>query len=69
VGIAPDEIEAIFDEFYRVNSDPVDRNAGRGLGLAVVDRSLKLLQMEIEVESELGRGSSFSFVVPQFAFP
>lgn len=68
VGIAPDEIEAIFDEFYRVNSDPVDRNAGRGLGLAVVDRSLKLLQMEIEVESELGRGSSFSFVVPQFAY-
>ena len=68
VGIAPDEIEAIFDEFYRVNSDPVDRNAGRGLGLAVVDRSLKLLQTEIEVESEPGRGSSFSFVVPQFAY-
>lgn len=68
VGIAPDEIEAIFDEFYRVNRDPVDRNAGRGLGLAVVDRGLKLLDTEIEVESEPGRGSSFSFVVPQFAY-
>lgn len=68
VGIAPNEIEAIFDEFYRVNSDPVDRSAGRGLGLAVVDRGLTLLQTEIEVESEPGRGSSFSFVVPQFAY-
>ena len=68
VGIAPHEIEAIFDEFYRVNSDPVDRNAGRGLGLAVVDRGLELLQSEIEVESEPGKGSSFSFVVPQFAY-
>jgi two-component system CheB/CheR fusion protein len=68
VGIAPDEIDSIFDEFYRVNSDPVDRNAGRGLGLAVVDRGLKLLGTEIEVESEPGRGSSFSFVVPQFAY-
>ena len=63
VGIAPGEIEAIFDEFYRVNSNPVDRSAGRGLGLAVVDRGLKLLQTEIEVESEPGRGSSFSFVL------
>lgn len=68
VGIAPGEIEVIFDEFYRVNSDPVDRNAGRGLGLAVVDRGLKLLDTEIEVESKPGQGSSFSFVVPQFAY-
>jgi len=68
VGIAPHEIEAIFDEFYRVNSDPVDRSAGRGLGLAVVDRGLELLQTEIEVESEPGKGSSFSFIVPQFAY-
>jgi len=68
VGIAPHEIEAIFDEFYRVNNNPVDRSAGRGLGLAVVDRGLELLQSEIEVESEPGKGSSFSFVVPQFAY-
>ena len=68
VGIAPDEIDSIFDEFYRVDSNPVDRGAGRGLGLAVVDRGLKLLDTEIEVVSEPGRGSSFSFVVPQFAY-
>ncbi len=68
IGIPSGELDVIFDEFYRVDSNPVDRSAGRGLGLAVVDRGLKLLQTEIEVESEPGQGSSFSFVVPQFAY-
>jgi signal transduction histidine kinase len=67
IGIAPDEVAIIFDEFYQVNSDPVGGNGGRGLGLSIVDRGLTLLQSEIEVETELGRGSSFSFVVPAAA--
>jgi len=67
IGIAPDEVAIIFDEFYQVNSDPVGGNGGRGLGLSIVDRGLSLLQSEIEVETELGRGSSFSFVVPAAA--
>ena len=64
IGIAPDEMAVIFDEFYQVNSDPVGGNGGRGLGLSIVDRGLKLLQSTVEVESELGQGSTFSFVVP-----
>ncbi|NIA26718.1 MAG: hypothetical protein GWP02_01585 [Desulfobulbaceae bacterium] len=64
IGIEPDEMAVIFDEFYRVNSDPVGGDGGRGLGLSIVDRGLKLLRTMIEVESELGQGSSFSFVVP-----
>jgi len=64
IGIAPDEVSIIFDEFYQVNSDPIGGNGGRGLGLSIVDRGLKLLQSTVEVESELGQGSSFSFVVP-----
>jgi len=67
IGIAPDKMAMIFDEFYRVNSDPVGMNGGRGLGLSIVDRGLNLLQTKVEVESELGRGSSFSFVVPAAA--
>jgi signal transduction histidine kinase len=67
IGIAPDEVSIIFDEFYQVKSDPVGRNSGRGLGLSIVDRGLTLLQSKIEVETELGRGSSFSFVVPAAA--
>ena len=64
IGIAPDEVAIIFDEFYRVNSDPIGGNGGRGLGLSIVDRGLKLLHSKVEVESELGKGSSFSFVLP-----
>jgi len=67
IGIAPDEVAVIFDEFYQVNSDPVGGNGGRGLGLSIVDRGLTLLHSQIEVETELGQGSSFSFVVPAAA--
>jgi two-component system, sensor histidine kinase len=64
IGIAGDELARIFDEFYRVNDNPVARNCGLGLGLAIVERSVSLLETEIEVESEPGEGSSFSLVVP-----
>jgi len=64
IGIAPDQLARIFDEFYRVDSDPVGRDGGLGLGLSIVERSVKLLGTKIELESKLGQGSSFSFVVP-----
>jgi len=67
IGIASDEMGVIFEEFYQVNSGPGGEGGGRGLGLSIVDRGLKLLQSKIEVESELGQGSSFSFVVPAAA--
>ena len=64
IGIAPDQLAGIFDEFYRVDKDPASRNGSLGLGLSIVERSASLLGTKVEVESELGRGSSFSFVVP-----
>jgi signal transduction histidine kinase len=64
IGIAPDQLARIFDEFYRVDNDPVARNNGLGLGLAIVERSVSLLTTKMEVESEPGQGSSFSLVVP-----
>ena len=64
IGIAADQLARIFDEFYRVENDPADRNGGLGLGLSIVERSVNLLGTEMEVESEPGRGSSFSLLVP-----
>lgn len=64
IGIAPDQLTRIFDEFYRVDNDPVARDGGLGLGLAIVERSVNLLGTKIEVESEPGRGSVFSLIVP-----
>ena len=64
IGIAPDQLARIFDEFYRVDNDPVGRNGGLGLGLTIVERSVNLLGAKVEVESELGQGSRFSIGVP-----
>ncbi len=64
IGIAPDQLAGIFDEFYRVEKDPASRNGSLGLGLSIVQRSASLLGTKVEVESDPGRGSSFSLVVP-----
>lgn len=67
IGIASDELAMIFDEFYRIDNDPAARNNGLGLGLSIAERSAKLLGTKVEVESEPGRGSNFSMVVPTAA--
>lgn len=64
IGIASEQLARIFDEFYRIDYDPKDRDGGLGLGLSIVDRSVNLLGTKMEVESVLGYGSSFSLVVP-----
>jgi len=64
IGIGPDQVPRIFDEFYRVENDPAGRNGGLGLGLSIVERSVSLLGTEMEVESVPGQGSSFSLIVP-----
>jgi signal transduction histidine kinase len=64
IGMAPDQLARIFDEFYRVDNDPVGKNDGLGLGLTIVERSVNLLGAKVEVESELGQGSRFSIGVP-----
>jgi len=67
VGMAADQLALIFEEFYRINNDPVARNNGLGLGLSIAECSANLLGTTVNVESELGRGSSFSLLVPAAA--
>ena len=64
IGIHPDQLARIFDEFYQVNGNPVGKNGGLGLGLSIVEHSVKLVGAKLEVESEPGQGSSFSIIVP-----
>lgn len=64
VGIAPDHLANIFEEFYRVENDPAARNVGLGLGLTIVDRIVRMLGIRLHVESEPGKGSSFSLLLP-----
>lgn len=59
-GIAPDDLPRIFDRFFQVEpGEPGE--GGTGLGLAIARRIVELHGSEIEVDSELGRGSTFSF--------
>jgi signal transduction histidine kinase len=67
IGIAPDQLANIFDEFYKVDNDPAGRHGGLGLGLTIVEQSVGLLNGKIEVESVPGQGSSFSLLVPTAA--
>jgi signal transduction histidine kinase/ActR/RegA family two-component response regulator len=64
IGIAADQHDKIFGEFYRLGEPDRDRRAGLGLGLAIVDRLCRLLGHPIEVKSTVGKGSVFAVTVP-----
>lgn len=62
-GIASEFHQEIFEEFMRV--DP--SSSGMGLGLAITRRLIQAHRGKVWVESEVGRGSSFSFLLPMYA--
>jgi signal transduction histidine kinase len=64
VGIAEDEQEKIFERFYRTENPLKVEAGGTGLGLALVRPLVKLFGGRIWVESTLGEGTTFSFVIP-----
>jgi signal transduction histidine kinase len=64
VGIAPADLGHIFDEFYQVGVPSNSSRDGYGLGLSIVNRIAKLLDLEIAVKSEPERGTAFSFGLP-----
>ncbi len=64
IGIAAEELESIFDEFYQVDSKRDEALGGSGIGLALTRRLAELHGGQVRVESELGRGSSFFLVMP-----
>jgi len=57
-GIAPEHLPHVFERFYK--ADPSRAGRGSGLGLAIAQENARLLGGRIEVESEPGRGSSFT---------
>jgi signal transduction histidine kinase len=64
IGIPRDEQERIFERFHRVGGSLVHDVRGVGLGLAIVRHIVEAHQGRVEVESEPGRGSTFSLVLP-----
>jgi signal transduction histidine kinase/CheY-like chemotaxis protein len=64
IGIAPDQQQHIFEEFYQVAGPRQDVETGLGLGLAIVDRLAKLLGHKVAMRSIRGKGSAFGVYVP-----
>lgn len=62
-GIEPDEVEKILNRYYSGTSDIHANLSGSGLGLPIVTQLLKLFNAELKVQSELNRGSQFSFTL------
>ena len=65
IGIAKADQEAVFEEFRQVGTHYTSKQEGTGLGLALTRRFVELHGGTIGVESEPGKGSTFTFTLPR----
>jgi len=68
-GIAADQREAIFEEFYQLANPDRDRSKGLGLGLPIVRRLTEILDHPLELESRPGHGTVFRVLAPRAVAP
>jgi signal transduction histidine kinase len=64
IGMPPEALGYIFEEFRQVDMSSTRRHGGTGLGLTIVRKLARLLGGEVTVESELGQGSTFTLTLP-----
>ena len=64
MGIPANQLAYIYDEFYQVGVPTNTSRDGYGLGLSIVQRLVKLLNLRLDVRSEVGKGSAFSLLLP-----
>jgi PAS domain S-box-containing protein len=64
IGIPPEKVGLLFRPFLQLDSSLTRKFGGTGLGLSLVDRIVRMHGGRVEVESEVGRGSAFSVILP-----
>ena len=67
-GIAAEDLDKIFQDYYQTHNKARSKGKGTGLGLSIVKRIASLLALEIRVSSVLGKGSTFSVTIPPGQF-
>ena len=69
IGIAPEDQEAIFEEFRQAGGDYTRKREGTGLGLSLARKFVELHGGRLWVKSEMGNGSTFTFTLPERPWP
>jgi signal transduction histidine kinase/CheY-like chemotaxis protein len=69
IGMTPDQVAKVFDAFAQADSSTTRKYGGTGLGLTITRKFCQMLGGEIEVESEFGKGSTFTVRLPKQAVP
>jgi signal transduction histidine kinase len=69
IGIAPDDLQRIFEAFYRTEAAKAMSHHGTGLGLSIVKGITERYGGRVWVESEVGKGSTFAFELPTIKAP
>ena len=64
IGIAPADQEKIFEDFRQIDNSPTRAYGGTGLGLSICRRLAQMLDGRIAVQSEMGKGSTFTLTLP-----
>ena len=63
-GIPPEDIERVFERFYRVDKSRGGTEGGTGLGLAIVKHAVSAMGGDVRISSQLGKGTKVSFSIP-----
>ena len=64
IGMSPEYLQHLFDEFSRERTSTVSKQQGTGLGLAITKRIVDMMEGSINVESKVGEGSKFTICIP-----
>jgi len=64
IGIAPEDLTRIFEDFYRTKAAKALSEMGTGLGLPLVKRIVETYHGQIDVQSTVGKGSTFTVTLP-----
>ncbi len=68
-GIPAEDLPRIFDRFFRIDKSRTRTYGGAGLGLAIAKKILEIHRSTIQVESQVNRGTTFSFALPKGSLP